>query len=141
MAYATLTDIREQMSEDELIPLTSDDGTLDESVVERAIADADGEIDAYVGYRMEVPLDPVPVMIRKYSVDIAIYNLYARRLDICPDMRRKRYEDAVKFMRLVAEGKISLGQNDPAGNPPTLSSPAYMVGVDRVMTADKLSRF
>jgi phage gp36-like protein len=141
MAYSTQADCLDQISETELVQLTDDAGlgVIDADVVTRAIADADEEIDGYLGSRMEVPLSPVPGIIRKCSVDIAIYNLYARRQDTAPEIRKDRYKNAVGFLAKVAEGKISLGASDPAGIPAE-NAVAY-TAADAVMTADKLDRF
>ncbi|MBW2673866.1 MAG: DUF1320 domain-containing protein [Deltaproteobacteria bacterium] len=115
MSYALKADILEQLDEDILIQLTDDTdaGTVDDDMVTRAIADADAEIDGYCGTRYDVPFSPVPVMIRKLSVDIAIYNLYARRKGV-PEDRQKRYDNALRFLRDVSRGLISMGSDAPA---------------------------
>ena len=94
------------MTETELIQLTDDDdaGVVDESVVTKAIADADAEIDGYCGQRYTVPFTTVPAMIRKLSVDIAVYNLFSRRQG-APEGRKTRYDAAIKFLERVADGK------------------------------------
>jgi phage gp36-like protein len=107
MAYCTLDDIKpDQLTETELIQLTDDDdaGVVDESVVTKAIADADAEIDGYCGQRYTVPFTTVPAMIRKLSVDIAVYNLFSRRQG-APEGRKTRYDAAIKFLERVADGK------------------------------------
>jgi phage gp36-like protein len=115
MAYCTQDDILEQIDEDDLIGLTDDDdaGEVDDDKVTRAIADADAEIDSYCGTRYDLPFSPVPVMVRKLSVDIAIYNLYARRRG-APDDRRQRYDNAVRILRDISRGLISLGADGPS---------------------------
>lgn len=117
MAYSTQTDIEEQVSQAELIELTDDTGagTVDISAAARAIADADAEIDGYCGARYTVPFSPAPAMIRKLSVDIAVYNLFSRRSNLkIPEDRQKRYDNAVRFLRDVSRGLISLGADAPA---------------------------
>ncbi len=86
---------------------------IDTSVTTRAIADADAEIDGYCKAVYDVPFSPVPVMVRKISVDIAIYNLYARRKG-APEDRRNRYKDAIKFLENVAKGIVDLGSDAPS---------------------------
>ena len=115
MAYCTQSDILEQLDEDILVQLTddADAGVVDTSVVTRAIADAAAEIDSYCGTRYDLPFSPVPVMVRKISVDIAIYNLYARRKG-APEARQKRYDDAVKTLRDVSKGLVSPGADAPS---------------------------
>lgn len=115
MPYCTQTDILEQISLNELVALTDDagGGTVDASVVTRAIADADAEIDSYAASRYTVPFSPPPAIIRKTSVEIAVYNLFARRRG-APDHRKQRYDNAVKFLRSIANGEVSLGADAPS---------------------------
>ena len=115
MPYSTKDDILEQIAAAELVRLTDDAdlGAVDEAVVARAIADADAEIDAYLGERYTLPLSPVPALARKLSVDIALYNLYSRRL-AAPEPRQRRYEDAKALLREAARGLVALGEGAPA---------------------------
>ena len=73
-------------------------------------------------------------------MDIAVYNLYARRHDSMPDVRDKRYDNAVKFLGKVAAGTITLGADDPDGNPPASSGIASR-SARQVMTREKLRGF
>jgi phage gp36-like protein len=143
MAYCTLADIKDQLEEAILIQLTDDDETdaVDEDRVERAISDADQEIDGYVGSRHTVPLDPVPPIVRKLSVDVSIYNLYSRRNNV-PELRSERYKNAVRFLEQVAVGKISLGASDPEGSPPRSDAPELSVdNPERLFTRDSMEGF
>ena len=81
MAYCTLDDLKDKISEDILVELTDDDGAgiIDTSRTDRAMADAESEIDSYCAARYKIPLDPVPGIVRKYCVDIAVYNRVAQR--------------------------------------------------------------
>lgn len=142
MAYSTLDDLKEALDETTLIQLTDDAGaaSVDTSVTTRAIADADEEIDGYIGTRVALPLATVPGIIRKLSVDIALYNLFSRRHDSIPEIRKERYDNAVKFLTQVANGKISLGLNDP--DPPASGGDVdYEQTVEPVMISTKLDNF
>jgi phage gp36-like protein len=140
MAYCAQADILELIPESELIQLTDDGdlGVIDDGVVTRAIADADSEIDGYCGDRYSVPFTDVPDMVRKLSVDIAIYNLYARRQG-APEGRKQRYDAAVRFLERVADGKASVpggtGTTESATDRVSLSSAA------RVFSRDNLEGF
>ncbi len=117
MPYSVQADLEEQISQADLVELTDDagSGAVDTSAVARAIADADAEIDSYCGSRYTMPFSPVPVIIRKLSVDMAIYNLFSRRSIMkLPEERQKRYDNAIRFFRDLAKGLISLGADAPS---------------------------
>jgi phage gp36-like protein len=140
MAYSAQTDITEALDEAELIELTDDEGmgTVDESVVTRAIADADATIDAYCQAKYTVPLTSTPDKIRQISVDIAVYNLYSRRLSV-PEHRTARYKEALRFLEKITEGKISLGAAEPAAE-----ATGHEANVDystRIFTRSKMTGF
>ncbi len=111
MPYCTLSDLLCQVSESVLIQLTDDanTGSVVATVINQAIADADAEIDGYCGKRYALPFSPVPDLVRKMSVDIALYNLHGRRADSMPDDRAERYRQAVARLRDVARGTAMLG--------------------------------
>jgi phage gp36-like protein len=141
MAYCAKADIVGEISEEILIQLTDDagTGTVDDAVVTQKIADADSEIDSYCGGRYTVPMSPVPARVHQLSVDIAVYNLYARRAGTLPDERKTRYQDAIRFLRDVSTGKASiLGVDAPAE---TSDSGPQVSSQERIFTRDKLSGF
>ncbi len=115
MSYSLQADILDQLDEVVLIELTDDAGAgvVDTDKVARAIEDADATIDAYCQERYTIPLSPVPDKIRSVSVDIAIYNLYSRRDDTVPDVRKDRHKENIRFLEMVAAGKIKLGASTP----------------------------
>jgi len=98
-------------------------GAVSESRVESAIASADAEIDGLIGGRYTLPLDPVPAILRDLSVDIAVYNLYSRRMQNVPDNRLLRYQQRVAFLKLVATGTATLGPADPSADPGAAQAP------------------
>jgi phage gp36-like protein len=140
MAYSTVDDLVDQIEEQWLIQLTDDEGLgqINTTRAEKAIADADEEINGYIGSRHAVPLSPVPGIVRKCSVDIAIYNLYGRK-DSVPEARKDRHKNAVHFLEQVALGKISLGAHDPEGNPPASDAPQLSIdNPERIFTRSSM---
>ncbi|KKL24308.1 hypothetical protein LCGC14_2416610 [marine sediment metagenome] len=111
MPYSTLDDIKKLLPEDTLITLTDDEGLgqVDTARVDEAIAQADSEIDSYCGGRYSVPVSPAPAILKKLSVDIAIYTLYSRIVQEMPEIRTERYKTALKQLDGIARGTISLG--------------------------------
>lgn len=138
--YCSQADILERLPEETLIQLTEDAGagTVDAAVVARAIEDADAEIDGYLGSRHQVPLSPVPALVRKISVELAVYHLFSRRGG-APEEWRQRYEDNRRLLENVAKGLVTLGQSDPAGTP--APSPAQVESQPRIFSRPGLEDF
>lgn len=124
MSYCSQADIEDFIDNDDLTALTDDEDTggLNSARIDRSIADATAEIDGYAGKRYSLPFSPVPVIVRKYCVDIAIYNLYARRGG-APEYIRERYNNAILFLKGVASGANSLGADSPIDTPESNDMP------------------
>ena len=126
MSYSQRAEVREMIKDDALNAIIGDTFIEDPAereelvapIIDEAIADADGEIDGYLAKRYRVPIEPVPKVINKFSKDIAVYNLFSR-IGIDEGTEEKnylnRYNAAIKFLTLVAEGKVSIGteSDDP----------------------------
>lgn len=141
--YSTLTDIKKLIPEEVVIQLTDDEntGAVNQTRVDEAIAQADAEIDSYCGGKYSVPFATVPDIVKKISVDIAIYNLYSRRVEEMPETRSDRYKNAIRQLEGIAKGNISIGEA-------TEPTAAEQGGVeknktesDRIFTKDTLSGF
>ena len=105
MAYCTQSDLLSLIPVKELAELTTDSGdTPDSQVVAEAIDRADAEIDAYLGSRYTLPLNPVPDQVKGLSMDMALYHLYSRR-SLAPPVRRQKYEAALNLLQLIAAGE------------------------------------
>lgn len=134
MSYCKREDVREMLKDDALNIIVGDEYIEDPAereakvgpIIDGAIADAEGEIDGYLSKRYNVPLDPPPRIISKYTKDIAIYNLYSRiGIDEASSEKNflNRYNAAIKFLTLVAEGKVSIGAE--ADDPTTAAATGF----------------
>lgn len=111
-AYLTLDDLIRRFDRNEILDLAEDKSddtgeTIDQVKVGDAIQDATGEIDSALaggGYRL--PLASVPPILTAYGCDIARYRLYDNR---ATEQVTKRYDDAIKALRLIASGVVKLG--------------------------------
>ena len=140
MAYSTLEDLLLMIPETELAQLSAERGDLpDEEVVTAAIAQADGEIDSYLGARYRVPLSPVPPLVKALSVDLALYHLYSRR-GAAPSLRQKKYETAMGILKEIASGTTALegGGGEPPG---TSREVASLSSAARVFKRDVLGEW
>lgn len=87
--------------------------------IDDAIKDAQAMIDGFLALRGYLPLDPVPGIVTAWCRAITRYKLHQHRLstdDKDPIVRD--YRDAMKLLQLTADGKFSLGANDPIQTDP-----------------------
>jgi len=108
--YCTEQDLIDRFGEGELIRLTNPDDldatTVDSTRLDQAIADAEATIDGYLAGPYTVPLSPVPRVITKIGCDLARYELYDEQ---ATEHVAERKADAIRFLRSVARGEVSLG--------------------------------
>jgi len=124
MAYASLQTLTDQYGLD-AVTLAADrdgDGAADAGVVARALEHADGIINSRVGVKYQVPVNPVPAVLTAYAGDIALYFMSADTGALTEEKRR-RYEDALRWLDAVAAGKAVL---DGQPEPPSKEGPAQM---------------
>jgi phage gp36-like protein len=110
--YCTIEDIRRYVSEERLTELTDDTstGTVDIAIVDGIITDAADEVNSYLQARYTVPLASVPRFISQLTIDIAIYRLYKRRFAMeMPESLDRSYQSALKNLRLIQKGDVSIG--------------------------------
>ncbi len=101
--YADRSDMVLRFSEYEIANL---ENTLNgvESI-NSAIQDASDIADGYVGVKYSIPLPEVPKNLKIIICDIARYFLWKNEAS---EEVRKRYEDAIAFLKRVADGKAIL---------------------------------
>ena len=109
MAYATYTTLLEQVGIDELTRSSdrNGNGVADVGVVDRALEDASNEVDSYIGSVYKLPLNPVPGIVVTYTGIIGLYRM-SLETGSYTEEKRKRYEDAIRWLRDVAKGVASL---------------------------------
>ena len=81
--------------------------------VDDAIQDATEEINGHIGGRYPLPLPNVPSNLKRMACDIARYRLYFQQPT---EEVRKRYEDAIAFLKRVADNKAHLQIQLPETN-------------------------
>jgi phage gp36-like protein len=120
MAYSTLAQVQTAVGgPDRLRELSdlSNVNLLDATVVAAAIAEADAEIDSYIGHRFAVPLSVAPPIVALKSAAWAARILRRNRYNGQPlqdDLDREATDR--EWLRGVADGTISLGiEPSPAG--------------------------
>lgn len=115
MAYSDKDDILLQIPEEDLAELTDDtDGsTVDDAIVDAMIAKADNQINSYCRGKNTLPFDTDETpRVKDWSVSLAIWNLYKRRVDLAmPDAIETDHDDVITELKGVRDQKIHV--NDP----------------------------
>jgi len=120
--YCTAEDIDGCIPKARLIELTDDaepsTGEINAEIIGKAIDDAAATIDALIAGRYSLPLASIPPILKKISIDLSIYNLFARHADseefkgAC-----KRHDNAMKLLQMIADGTVTLGIAEAEGKP------------------------
>jgi len=103
----------------------------------RACGDATTMIDGYLAGRYTLPLVSVPNMVQGWAADVARYRLWDEH---APEEVRRRFEDALSQLKLLAQGLIAL----PPGSDGTPASAGLKFGgysAARVFTSDTLGGY
>ena len=85
MSYCVKEDLLKLVSAEELAQLSDleNSGAVDENVVNASIETADALIDSYIAGRVRiVPLETVPVIIKKISAKLALCELCCDKLKL-----------------------------------------------------------
>ena len=111
-AYTTQDALILRFTEDELKAVAGrgDDSEIDAAVVAKAITDASGTIDSYIGARYALPLATVPDQIKSAAEDLARYQLYTVE---CPALVKERRDQVIAWLRDISTGKATLGVSTP----------------------------
>jgi phage gp36-like protein len=107
MPYATQADMVTRYGEEELAQLTDrvNGEVIDESVLTRAIEDAENEINGYLAKRYNLPLTSTPPILQRLACDVARYYLHDDRVT---EQVRNRYTDVIRLLKSIAQGEVML---------------------------------
>jgi phage gp36-like protein len=113
MHYCTRADIGKAIPELTLIQLSNDDPTAElpnESVIEDGVRQAEELVDGYLRGRYDLPLDPVPSVLRDAVVYLARHWLYQRRPEgALPEAVKDSRKDTLKLLESIRDGVVTLG--------------------------------
>jgi len=141
MAYCDLDDLKLHLPDADLIELTDDSGSaIDEDVVAAAILAADELIDGYTRGRYSLPFSPVPGLIAKLSVRLAIYNLYDRKMSLkIPERLAEGHKEDLALLDRLRRGEVVLDADAaPSAGGATGDYRTNKTSDDRIFTSDVL---
>ena len=109
MPYCTLADLQSRFGPDEIARISDRavprKGAADADVVSAAIAQADAEIDGYLGVVLTLPLASTPELVKNLSCVISRYRLHENQ---ATERVAEDYKDAVRMLRDISAGRLSL---------------------------------
>jgi phage gp36-like protein len=118
MRYCTRADVGNAIPEMTLIQLSNDDPAAvspNETVIEDGVRQAEELVDGYLRGRYNLPLDPVPTVLRDAVVYLARHWLYQRRPEgALPDAVKDSRKDTIKLLESIRDGVVTLGM--PTGH-------------------------
>ena len=130
MPYAAVTDMENRYPARDLIAISDPNNqSIQTAVITQALADASVEIDAFLESRFALPLSDPPAILNLHCCTIAMYRLQSLRPLHDLEDARKRYDDAIKFLTQVAQGKLTLGLAADSMEPPP-ASPSVLTASD-----------
>ncbi|EKE79717.1 gp436 family protein [Idiomarina xiamenensis] len=140
MPYAAIGHLEIRFGVDELEQLapTADEGeSLDSDKLEAALTEATAEMDTFIAVAYSLPLASTPAFLVTVCCDIARFRLWD---DSASDEVRKRYEDAISWLRRLAKGEVNLGlPTQEGGSRPQVA--VKRTAADRVFTRESLKGF
>lgn len=110
---------------------------INDQILERALAAADGLIDSYISKRYKTPASPVPEILKTVAANIAYFHLhYGGRYD---EAVEKSYTKAESYLKDIAMGRADLSVDGLE----TASSvgDAHVEAPPRIFSRDSLKGF
>ncbi len=144
MTYCAINDIKQLISEQQLIELTDDTAVeINTTAVDSAIIYADTLINGYIRGSYTLPFDTTPGIIKNISAELALYKLYKKRFgDDMPDTRQSSYNENIKLLKDIQKGIIDLGIQDTQATIERKSTIFInKTDTDRVFSKDLMSRY
>jgi len=145
MAIVTETMLTERLGSAELIRLTDDGatGSVNASVMNRCISEAEGELMHLVGQRYTLPLAladaDLAAMVQAMCTDCAVYRLYLRRDRIVGEDLAKAYQHAIEWAKGVAEGETGLAGETALSESPAQGGQVIVTGSTKVISRESMS--
>ena len=142
MPYCTLQDLIDRFGERALVALTDRgafaQGTVDEATVDRAIADTDATIDAYLAKRYALPLTPAQPLVKDIALAIAFWKLHTH----APDPKVEAdFREAMRQLQQLAAGTMVLAAAGVPEAPGTGGTGARLTDRARPFTEQNMKGF
>lgn len=108
------------------------------AIIQRALDDARDTIDSHVSSRYALPIEPVPAILGRIACNLARRYLYD---DQVTESIKQAYDDDMKMLVAVRDGKASLGAEAATNQQPASTAGAELVTAGRVWSRDNSGSF
>lgn len=132
MSYATRQNMIDRYGAEAVVTSADrhGDGSIDDTALSTALADASSEIDSYLSRRYSVPLASPPESIVHACCVLALYKVSSDP-GTTTDEKRQRYEDVISWLEKVAKGDVTpVGLSGEPKMPGLVSGPGRLFGRD-----------
>jgi len=140
LAYCIQQDLIDRFGEDELLDATDRDrdGSVDQAVLDQAIADADADIERHLRGRYLLPVQDAGALdeLKRIACDLTRFYLWGIQ---APEHVAERYKAAQATLKDYAKGTITLDAT-PAETGAQPPRGVAVVAPAQVFTADQLQK-
>jgi len=144
MAYITIDEIKERINEKFLKQLTASSHAeeTDDSLIEKAINKAEGEINAYCAKKYITPFSSVPEFIKEYCFDLTIIYLKERKSEKgLSDKDTEKQKMIISELRAISRGEKIVPGASSIESPKRTGELPQFTGSARKWTDAGLVRF
>lgn len=108
------------------------------TVLQRALDDARDTIDTHISARYTLPIAPVPAILGRIGCNLARRYLYD---DQVTESIKQAYDDDMKMLVAVRDGKASLGADATTNQQPASTAAAELVTAGRIWSRSNSGDF
>ena len=145
MFYCSIEDIEKQISTLSLIQLSNDETSqdgIDRTVCEEALIYSSTLIDGYLRGKYPVPLNTSFPLLRVLAIDLSIYRLFSRRIQIeIPEVIIENYKNALKTHEQLKKGIITLETEENTKIPSSGEYRTNKTPQDRLFNKRKMNEY
>jgi phage gp36-like protein len=143
MPYTNLAEVLNDHDQALLVLLTDradpPAGVVDSNRIQEAVDAADEIIDGYLKARYQLPLNPIPKVLKGHAQTLSIYYLYSTHPAETPAYVMSAYDRTVAYLRGIAKGDIRLAGEMPVDSG-SAGSAVYVAG-SRTFDSDSLRNY
>ena len=118
-SYATIESMVTRFGKEDLVEITDTEvpytGEINTAKLQAAIESANAEVDAYLAKKMHVPTVLGSPFVQMMACDVARYHVALGNARVS-ERDEKRYDLAVKNLKMVNDGKIGIGASTAETN-------------------------